>query len=440
MKFIIHRGTHEIGGSCVEVLSKNSRIVIDIGIPLKTSKEQEIIIKQYLAGKRPGQELVKDGLLPDIPGFYNWDKDSRKIDGLLISHPHIDHYGFMKDVREDICFYIGEAAKKIIEIASIFTPTKVVFNKFQHIEDEKEFSCGNFQITPYIMDHSAFDSYAFKIKADGKTIIYSGDFRAYGRKKWAFQKFLRHAPKNADAIMLEGTTLGRDDEILEDEEIVEGKISILSKKTKNIILLHCSGQNIDRLVSIYRACIRAHRKFAIDVYTANILNAIKDHASLPFPSESFGYLKVFFFPAHLKRNIPSNRFDELWMKFGKYKITREQISGDRQNIIMLVRPSMIEDLDKIKGLENAVYIHSLWKGYLKEKDEKKMKEFAREKNMEFHDEIHVSGHASVKTLKEVVNVLKPDKIIPIHTEHRERYRENFGDKVLQLSDGEIYEL
>jgi ribonuclease J len=34
MKIIIHRGTHEIGGSCVEIKSKKSRILIDIGMPL----------------------------------------------------------------------------------------------------------------------------------------------------------------------------------------------------------------------------------------------------------------------------------------------------------------------------------------------------------------------------------------------------------------------
>jgi Cft2 family RNA processing exonuclease len=30
MKIIIHRGTHEIGSSCVEIQSKKSRILIDI--------------------------------------------------------------------------------------------------------------------------------------------------------------------------------------------------------------------------------------------------------------------------------------------------------------------------------------------------------------------------------------------------------------------------
>ena len=34
MKFKIHRGTHEIGGSCVEVWTENTRILLDFGMPL----------------------------------------------------------------------------------------------------------------------------------------------------------------------------------------------------------------------------------------------------------------------------------------------------------------------------------------------------------------------------------------------------------------------
>jgi Cft2 family RNA processing exonuclease len=34
MNFKIHRGTKEIGGSCVEIWTDTSRIVIDLGMPL----------------------------------------------------------------------------------------------------------------------------------------------------------------------------------------------------------------------------------------------------------------------------------------------------------------------------------------------------------------------------------------------------------------------
>ncbi len=34
MTYTIHRGAAEIGGSCVEICSPSTRIVIDIGMPL----------------------------------------------------------------------------------------------------------------------------------------------------------------------------------------------------------------------------------------------------------------------------------------------------------------------------------------------------------------------------------------------------------------------
>jgi ribonuclease J len=77
------------------------------------------------------------------------------------------------------------------------------------MESGKSFHCGDFKITPYLMDHSAFDSYAFLVEVDGKSLIYSGDFREHGRKQKAFQWFLDHAPENIEVLLLEGTVLDR---------------------------------------------------------------------------------------------------------------------------------------------------------------------------------------------------------------------------------------
>ena len=33
-QFIIHRGSHQIGGNCVELATRNARILIDCGLPL----------------------------------------------------------------------------------------------------------------------------------------------------------------------------------------------------------------------------------------------------------------------------------------------------------------------------------------------------------------------------------------------------------------------
>ena len=38
MTLTIHRGTHEIGGSCVEMRTDKAKILIDLGIPLDYDK------------------------------------------------------------------------------------------------------------------------------------------------------------------------------------------------------------------------------------------------------------------------------------------------------------------------------------------------------------------------------------------------------------------
>jgi len=38
----------------------------------------------------------------------------------------------------------------------------------------------------------------------------------------------------------------------------------------------------------------------------------------------------------------------------------------------------------------------------------------------------------------VVKILKPGKIIPIHTFHPDKYEDLFNRKIEQLSDGEVF--
>ena len=90
MNIRIHRGTQEIGGNCVELWTDTSRIVLDIGIPLVEKDGSEFNFSKYR--NLTSAQLIHKGILPDIDGFY---QDSNElIDGLVISHSHLDHYDF----------------------------------------------------------------------------------------------------------------------------------------------------------------------------------------------------------------------------------------------------------------------------------------------------------------------------------------------------------
>ena len=68
MKLRIHRGTKEIGGTCIEVEAQGARIALGAGLPLDA----------------PDDEDAHERLLPAVLGFRERD-DS--LLGVLISHP-----------------------------------------------------------------------------------------------------------------------------------------------------------------------------------------------------------------------------------------------------------------------------------------------------------------------------------------------------------------
>ena len=178
MRLVIHRGTQEIGGSCVELRSGKSRILIDFGMPLVNDKKEPFNSK-ILARKSP-DSLKKLKILPRIKGLYKGEKKS--VDAILISHSHLDHYGLLRHVHSRIPVYMSEGAGILIEISNTFLPYSAgSLNAFK-IKHKRPFKAGDFTITPFLVDHSAFDALAFLVEAGGKRLFYSGDFRGHGRK------------------------------------------------------------------------------------------------------------------------------------------------------------------------------------------------------------------------------------------------------------------
>lgn len=354
---------------------------------------------------------------------------------LVISHSHQDHFGLIKYVNANCKIYLGKATQKLIEITTIFTNQDWEIVNSQHFESGKSFVVGNIEITPYLMDHSAFDAYAFLIKADGKSIFYSGDFRIHGRKTKAFDWFSYNIEKNVDYLLLEGTTIGRVDKKFPTESEIETKFVDTFDASKGINLIYTSGQNIDRLVSSYRACKRTGKTLAIDFYIANVLKELSDFGAIPYPSKKFPEIKVFF-PYRLSRMISNKGNEKLLYRFKDYKITKEQIGEQFDKMVMIVRPSMLKDLEYIKGLKDGIFIYSMWDGYKKETHTKEFIDFLIGKGMT-EKQIHTSGHADRDALKRMVEVLKPKNLVPIHTFEGDEYEEIFtGAKVLRINDNE----
>jgi ribonuclease J len=439
MTFKIHRGTKEIGGSCVEVWTETSRIVIDIGMPLANPDGTFFDARETDSLSTNG--LIQKGILPDIPSLYQDGTNT----ALLISHSHQDHYGLMGHINLSCPVWLGKPTKLLIELINNFTGKSWKVENAHYFKHGKEFKIGDITITPYLMDHTAFDSYAFLIESGGQSIVYSSDFRLHGRESANFDWFCSNIKKNVDYLFLEGSTIGRTDKPFPAESDLEDEFIKTFKRTKGINLVYVSGQNIARLETIYRACHRCGKILLLDFYTAHILKTLNRNTlnTIPFPSrETFPDINVYF-PQFLTNRMIDNPLGEnIISQFRIHKIGRDKIDEMAGKLVMLVRPPVKYDLEKyVHNYTDGTFVYSMWNGY-KEKD-KKTKEFLdfiAGKGMPIKD-IHTSGHADLSGLKRMVEVVKPKHIAPIHTFEGDKYPALFeGTNVRIVDDKETIEI
>jgi len=416
MNVCIHRGSKEIGGSCVEVISScGKRLVIDLGLPLDADKND----KKYL---------------PNISGL---DGNDDSLLAVLISHPHLDHFRLLGYISIKIPVIMGKNARRIITQASPFLPGNwpIPANGL-NLQSGITIELGPFSVTPFLIDHSGYDAYSILIEADGKRLFYSGDFRMHGRKAILTQKLMDSPPKNIDVLLLEGSTLGRleNKESFPSETEIEEQLVAAFSKSAGLSLVHTSAQNIDRIVTIFRACKKTGKTLVIDLYTSVLLKAT---GNKHIPQSDWPEIALYV-PQLQRIQIKNNKWFDLLKTHSKNRIYIENIQAISDQSVLLFRPLHMRDLEKENLLKDAVYIYSMWEGYWEQDSNLYLREWLVKHNIQ-KQSIHTSGHASPSDLKRFAEALAPSRIVPIHTFMPEKYCELF-DNVELNADGEYWEV
>ena len=413
MKVTIHKGSHEIGGNCIQVSSGETTILLDAGLPLS-------------ADSRPV------------------DLARLSVDALLVSHPHRDHFVLMASLPPGTPIYIGKLARSLIDATQVFLGRERAALDFHDFKAWQPFTIGAFTITPYLVDHSAVDAYAFLIEAEGKRLFYSGDLRSHGRKGVLFENLVKRPVRDIDALFLEGTMLHRNNDLFPDEAAVENKLFETIRRQKNISFLLSSSQNIDRIVSAYRACKRARKLLVIDIYTAWVLEQLRQITENT-PAMDWPEIRVFATHSQDERfKANPDYLGDFRKRLYRHRVKREQLHTTPESFLYFGKMSSFRLINKFKGATAPVnVIYSQWLGYL---DGNPADYFGSERISACRSDpavnfvyAHTSGHAPLKDLQKLAAALKPKMLVPIHTEDAEGFRTNF-ENVTTLMDGETFVL
>lgn len=386
VRLTVHRATHQIGGNCVEICAgAGHRIILDVGRPLDAPQGASDLLPTSL-------DIVSP------------------VDAVLISHPHQDHYGLLEDIPVGWPVHAGEAAARLITLSSGMFGRRLS-NSFILWKSGVPFTVGPFAITPYLTDHSAFDSYMLLIEVNGKRILYSGDFRTHGRKSALPQRLMAAPPGDLDVLLMEGTNLGSDKRCAAEDEL-ESEFVDLFRATTGRVFVAWSAQNVDRTVTLYRACLKTKRTLVVDLYTAEVMEALADFGKLPRPGWDNIKVVITSAFARLYRNTGREDFVDRMAKCG---IAARKLAETPERWVIMTRSSLIRDYapNGVAPNQGDAWCWSMWRGYLENEDGVSVQKWFEDGGASAAH-IHTSGHASPADLRSFAQAMNAKFFVPIH--------------------------
>lgn len=411
MTIKIHRGTDQIGGCVTEYEYNGWHLFVDYG--------------EQLPGYPQTDPLEVDCLT----------KGDLSKSALLITHYHGDHIGNISELPNELPIFMGKVGlaiqKKFAKRLSFTDKTKGkmtrMLGQLKNINTflaGKAFTFGPFRITPVTLDHSAFDAYAFKIEAGETSVFHTGDFRTHGFRSRKLSKLIETYIGHVDYVVCEATNVSRPETGMTERELQKQFESSFKEHKCNIVYL--SSTNIDRLFSVYHAALRAGRPFFIDKYQKSIMDVIVKEDPIWGKSVLYQYDK-------------NHEPEPLQTTSSKEFFVNEKFSAllNQKGYVLIARANMKFNnlISKIPG-EKVRYL-SMWEGYVDPGNEAYQENLALALGSGYI-KMHTSGHCDMNGLRELLTLLNPKAVIPIHTDSPDRFEQLFSAEwnVIRLHDGD----
>jgi ribonuclease J len=484
VKLTFFGGVNEVGGNKVllEDLKYGVKIFLDFGINIKQFNDY------YEERQEPSniKELISLGLLPDITtselkNLYceSFNEQTNplqnqisNIDGILITHPHKDHFLGLSFINKSIPIYTGQFTKKIINAYSK-SSKKSIINNFKNtywnlFRTGDIINIKGLEIIPVHVDHSIPAAYGFIIKSSAGVIVYTGDFRLHGPLSSMTNDFLDKIKETIEEVsQLEKNESSINREYLYQVKLLicEGthfhKASIESENEvhDNLEQLFCENPfdfaivKYDRLDwDRFRTFTSIAKKYGWyfiitekDAYFYYLLNKDEVYETMKNPNIlNDDYILI------LTRGIVKYRWQEkirqVIYKKGKGErfLKYDDLKNFDGKFFYYMTTSPKEALKRINPKLNGVFISSSVDPYTEEfiDNYKTLRNIFNQQGIPTY-RIHASGHVMPHHLINFINKVYPEYIIPVHTDHPEFFKTYFNKssfKVLLLNKNETFEL
>jgi len=473
-KITAYGGINEIGGNKILIEDEGTRIFLDFGLSFL---KYNSYFSPYMQprGWALLADLIKLGLIPNLEGLYRTDferriREPRKepaFDGVLLSHPHLDHAGFVSLLRPDIPIYCSKETHAILEAMeqtsyssmAEFTAIKEKFklreskrdkNKLvkdrdsiiprQLIHFKPTFKIDNIVVHTFKVDHSVPGATAFIIETSAAIIAYTGDIRFHGREanysRYFAEKLAEFSP---DYLITEGTRIDDDEKITELD--ITRNVYNLTHENENLVIVNFPIRDMQRMRSFVEAAEATERKLVVNMRQAYTLSTLEkfgvtdyprvEDVAIFIPLKGWGIWNNEDYPEEIRLQDYLSWEKELLNR--ENAITSEELIHSPDSYIFRCDYTELKYLLDIYPPEGSIYIRSITEPVDDEMeiDERRARNWLKFFNINDIIQLHCSGHARYTDLKHMIEEAQPRYVVPIHTEKPKLFKE-LHKEILEL--------
>ena len=488
-----------IGGNKILLEDGDTKLWLDFGMNYSRWGK---FYEEYLKPKACMglYEPIQMGLVPPVCDLYRSDLVSSladpwrgierqsigNVDGILVSHAHLDHIGAIHYIKEDIPIYSSAmtlAIAKATQDTGANTPDDYCYvtpceesetgelcssnyrktaSRARHFvfmgespsDNFREFwnttpgsrehtpgaigasaACGGLKVRRFPVDHSIYGACAWAIETSVGSVIYTGDLRCHGRQAELTWRFAEEAGKlRPCALIIEGTRMKPKDIRTEEEdtrteEQVRRRALDEVKKAKGLVVADFGPRNVERLASFLEIARETGRTLLLmpkDAYLLKSMALAAGNGEAPsLDDKSIGiYSEYEGSTAAWRKKIKEDYADKL---VRPYEVAKHQ-----DKFICCFSFFDVNELAYIKPAPGSIWIYSSCEAFNEDMriDLVRLGEWLCHHEMVFmggddedrNNPFHVSGHACRSDLLKLIDIIRPEVVIPVHTEKPELFK------------------
>jgi ribonuclease J len=315
------------------------------------------------------------------------------------------------------------------------------------------------QARSHVVDHSVLGASAYTIETPQGPIVYSGDIRSHGLHASDSRAFLNSLERRRPWILLmEGTQVRADahgDEAFAaattEQDVERNALAAVERFHGKLVVADFGPRNIERLQSFLAIARRTQRRLVVTPKDAYLLHAM--HAADPMVPVPHEQMLVFDPPASAE---PSGWERFVLDVYDDYVIHVREVAERQAELILCFSFWDMKHLLDVMP-QGGCYIYSSSEAHSEEAeiDMERLHNWIsfygletvgfrmepidggkrRKFRMVGEKGFHASGHMPGREILELVDRIRPEHLIPIHTEGGEAFRKRFEGTGIEILSG-----